>query len=137
MSNALIRAAFEQRLATWAAARSPALQIAYQNVAFTAPNAAYLRAYLLPAETGSRDLLGTHRQYGGVFQVSIVTPHGAGPGAAEAIVSELNTLFPVNLRITSGAITVTVTRPASAGSGLTEPGLYIVPVDIRYRSDVI
>lgn len=136
MSQKLIRAALEQRLATWAAAHSPALQVAYQNKPFTPPNALHLRAYLLPATTESRDMTGSHRGYIGVFQVSIVAPDGTGPAAAETIVGELETLFPVNTQMTSGALTVTTTSPVSAGPGMNEPGLYVVPVSLRYRCDV-
>jgi hypothetical protein len=137
MSQTLIRTAYESRLATWAAAHSPVLQVAWQNAAFTPPAATHLRCFLLPAATGSDDLKGDHRQYLGVFQVSIVVPDGAGPAAPETILGELNTLFPMNLRLTSGAITVSQTSPVSAGPGQNEPGLYVVPVSFRYRSDVI
>lgn len=137
MSQKLIRAAYESRLNTWAAAHSPVLQVSWQNRAFTPPAATHLRAFLIPATTGSADMKGDHRQYLGVFQVSIVTPDGAGAGATETLISELETLFPANLRLTSGAITVTQTSPVSAGPGQNEPGLYVVPVSFRYRSDVI
>lgn len=137
MTQKLIRTALESRLATWAAAHSPVLQVAWQNAAFTPPAATHLRAFLIPADTGSDDLKGDHRQYLGIFQVSIVVPDGAGPGEADTIISELDTLFPVNLRLTSGAITVLVTSPVSAGPGQNEPGLYVVPVSFAYRSDVI
>lgn len=137
MSQKLIRAALESRLATWAAAHSPVLQVAWQNAPFTPPTSTYLRAHLLPADTDSRDLKGDHRQYLGVFQVSICAPAGTGPAAVETIVAELETLFPVNLRLTSGAITVTTTSPVSAGPGMNEPGLYVVPTSFRYRSDAV
>lgn len=50
MSNKLCRQAIETRLATWAAARVPALPIAFENAPFTpVTGATYLRAFLLPA----------------------------------------------------------------------------------------
>lgn len=137
MSQKLIRSALESRLATWAAAHSPVLQVAWQNAPFTPPTSTYLRAHLLPADTDSRDLKGDHRQYLGVFQVSICAPAGTGPAAVETIVAELETLFPVNLRLTSGAITVTVTKPLSASAGANERGLNVVNTHFRYQSDVI
>lgn len=50
MSHKIIRSLLEARLKAWAAARTPALRIAYQNVAFTpSNNEIYLRAFLIPA----------------------------------------------------------------------------------------
>lgn len=138
MSTEACRAILESRLATWAAARAPALRVAYQNAPFT-PNAGetYLRSYLLPAQTTAEDLAGALRTYRGVFQVSVVRPPNGGSGPALSIAAELNNLFPVNGRYTSGAVTVQVITPASAGPGQQEDNTYVVPVSFEYRADVI
>lgn len=134
MSQKLIRAALESRLATWAAARVPALPIAYENTT-GAPALPCLRTHLLPARTTSDTLEGTHRAYRGVFQVAIVVPIGAGPALAETIAGELADLFPVNLRLPNGAITVQVTGPASAAPALQHESDFTVPVSLPYRTD--
>lgn len=138
MSTEACRAILEARLANWAAARVPSLRIAYQNVPFT-PNAGetYLRSYLLPAQTTAEDLAGALRTYRGVYQVSIVRPPNGGSGPALNIAAELNNLFPVNGRYTSGAVTVQVITPASAAPGQQEDNAYVVPVSFEYRADVI
>lgn len=138
MSTKLCRQAIESRLAAWAAARSPALRIAWQNVSFTPTSGeTYLRAALLPADTSSVDLKGDHRGYRGIYQVDIATPISTGPGAAEAIAAELDALFPVNLRVTVSGLAVQVIAPASAGpAGQNETHL-ITPVSIPYRADAI
>jgi len=138
MSTEAVRAILETRLSTWAAARVPALRVAYENAPFT-PNQGetYLRAYLLPAQTLSEDLQGSHRGYVGVFQVSIVRPIGTGRGPALSIAAELNQQFPVNGRYTSGSVTVQVISPASAGPGIQEPESFAVPVSFEYRADTI
>lgn len=138
MSTEACRAILEGRLATWAAARSTPLRVAYQNVPFT-PQAGetYLRSYLLPADTTAEDLAGALRTYRGVYQISIVRPINGGSGPALSIAAELNTLFPVNGRYTSGAVTVQVIIPASAGPGQQEDTAYVVPVSLQYRADVI
>ena len=136
MSNSIIRSALEGRLKTWADAQSPPIPIEYQNVAFTPPSQArYLRAFLLPAETRSNDTPGETKTYAGLLQVSICVPTGTGPGAAEQLVTELETLFPVSLRIVVGGLVINITRPASAGSSMPETGLYVTPVSIQYRAD--
>lgn len=73
----------------------------------------------------------------GVFQVSVVRPINTGPGLALDIAAELNTLFPVNGRYTSGSLTVQVTSPASAAPAQQDASSYIVPVSFGYRADTI
>ncbi len=137
MSQDRIRYLLETRLANWAAARSPALSIAWQNHPFTPPDGMYLRAFLLPATTGSDDLQGSHRRYIGVYQVSIVAPPGSGSGAAESVANEIAALFPVNLAlsIVSPAFRVSVLTPCSIATAIQESDRYVVPVSFRYRSD--
>lgn len=136
MSQTLVRDAFEQRLASWAAAQSPAIPVAYQGVEFKPPATGhYLRAFLLPNNTNSNTLDQLHRQYRGFFQVSIVMPSGSGMGAAEALVSALDALFPPSEPITSGAIKVTVTSPMSAAAAIDENGRDVIPVSCAYQAD--
>jgi uncharacterized protein DUF4128 len=136
VSNKRIRALYEGRLATWAAAHSPALSIAYQNKPFTpVTGTAYLKAILLPADTSSEDLAGTLRTYRGVFQVSVVAPINTGPGAAESIADELVALFVHNARLTATGFTVQQITPATQAAALQDASSYIVPVSFEYRAD--
>lgn len=136
MSHKIIRSLLEGRLKTWAAARSPVLRIAYQNVAFT-PTASeiYLRAFLLPAGTNSNDLAGAHRLYTGVFQVTIVTPVGGGTGAAEGLADELAALFPLNDQLTKTGFSVLVMTPVEPGPEQQEDTALALPVSFTYRAD--
>ena len=138
MSTKAIRAALEGRLSTWAAARSPVLRVAYENVLFDpASGETYLAAFLLPAPTRSQDLAGAHRGYRGVFQVNVVSPINVGSGAADGIAAELDALFPVDGRYTSGGVTVQIIGAASVGPAMPDPESYSVPVSITYRADTI
>ncbi|MBD9476499.1 DUF4128 domain-containing protein [Achromobacter sp. ACM01] len=133
MSQDLIRAAFEKRLNDWAKARTPALAVAWQNTKFTPPAAGvYLRAYVMPAATISRDAAGDHRQYRGLFQVNVVMPIGAGSRAAEQLATELDALFPVNLLMPSGSFTVRVRTPMSMGQPTTGDADHTVPISLGY-----
>jgi Bacteriophage related domain of unknown function len=135
MSNVTIRTAFESRLATWAAAQTPALPIAYENRAFTPPaNNRYLRAYLIPAPTVNEFLEGTHRSYEGVFQVSIVQPLTAGTASAATIALALDTLYQVSFL--EGAMRVFITSPMSIAPAIIEPNNYVLPVSCFYRVDL-
>lgn len=137
MSDALIRAAFESRLATWAAAQTPAIPVAFENVAFTPPAGRYLRAFILPATTISLTLDRLHRQRKGVFQVSIVMPIGTGPGAAQTIAAALDTLFPLTTPMVQGSQRIHLITPMSAGPAIQESDRYTVPVSAQYQADTI
>lgn len=137
MSQARIRAAFEARLAQWAAARVPALPVVWQNVNATLPTVDHLRAYLLPAETGSRDLAGQNRSYRGVFQVTVFIKAGVGSSRAEGIARELDDLFPVALRMLSAGLAVQVMTPMASRPAIVETDWYSVPVDCRYGAEEV
>lgn len=136
MSNKTIRNLFENRLKAWAAARIPAIRVAYQDAPFT-PNSGetYLECFQLPATTDSQDLAGEHKLYQGVWQVTIVKPAGTGLVAAGGIEDELAALFPNNLELTSGAFSVFVRSPMSAAPALVGTPYTRVPVSCQYRAD--
>lgn len=136
MSQKKCRQAYEGRLATWAAARSPALRIQYENVPFTpVTGETYLKAYLLPATTTSEDLAGDLTTYRGVFQVSVVAPINTGPGIAEGIADEIAAQFYTNLQLTLTGFMVQQITPCSIAPALQDESQYIVPVSFEYRAD--
>lgn len=134
MSQKIIRSLYEARLATWAAARVPALTVAYENTPFTQPVGAFLRAFVLPADTIAEDIAGVLRTYRGVFQVSVAAPINSGSGAALGIADELAALFVLNARLTS-TITVQQITPTTIAPALQDATHYTVPVSFQYRAD--
>ena len=136
MSHKIVRSLFEARLAVWAKLQKPVLRIAYQNVAFKpADDETYLRAFSIPARTGSDDLAGEHRVYTGLFQITIVTPAGIGSGAGEGLVEGLAALFTLNDRLSRGDFTVLVMTPVEPGPEQQEDTGYALPVSFQYRAD--
>lgn len=135
MSQKIIRAALESRLSTWAAARVPALPVAFEDVPFTPSGGTYLQAYLLPATTDSADLEGVMRSYVGLFQVNIVTKAGIGRGTAEGIAEEIAALFTNNLLITKSGVNVYVRSPCSSPAPIIDDATSVLPVSFRYRAD--
>ncbi len=135
MSTSRIQRLFESRLATWAAARVPALAIAYENVDFTPPAGAYLACFTLPAETLSDDLAGAHRGYQGIFQINVCVPLQVGKAPASAIADQLAALFPLNLKLTAGGFDVFVRTPLIERAGQPDETHYTLPVDFVYRTD--
>lgn len=136
MSHRTIRQIYEARLTAWAAARSPALRIAYQGVEFTpASGETYLAAFTLPAGTTSESLGGDHKAFIGLFQISVVTPSGNGSGKAEGIVDELAALFPLFDRYSKADITVVTMTPVEQGPGIPDGNNYTVAASFEYRAD--
>lgn len=136
MSHKICRSLFQARLAAWAAARTPALRVAYENVAFSPnPDELYLKAYNLPAGTDSETLTADHKRYTGLFQVTIVGPSAKGSGAVEGVVDELAALFPLYLRLTGNGLTALVLTPVDQGPGIPNDNTYSVAASFQYRAD--
>ncbi|MES2973363.1 MAG: phage tail terminator-like protein [Pseudomonadota bacterium] len=133
MSRALIRRAFEDRLNTWAAGRAPALPVAWENAAFDPePVDMYLMGFLLPGDTTSADLARKNRRFVGLYQVTVVAPLNAGPGAVDAVVAELSELFDPAVPMSISGLQVWISDPLSDGPAIPEPSRYSVPCSIPY-----
>ena len=135
MSNKIIRAALEAKLNTWAKAQTPPIPIAWQNATFTPPTQArYLRAFLLSAETQDLAVSCDIHVYIGIFQVSACFPEGKGSTDADAVVDSLIAEFPQGLVIPKLGMNVMILKTPYAAPAMNEPGLFVVPVSIRYRA---
>ncbi|MFJ2362462.1 phage tail terminator-like protein [Pseudomonas sp. NPDC087697] len=136
MSHTIIRQLFERRLSDWATARKPPLRIDSEGVVFEPEDdETYVKAFAIPASTGSNTLGGDHRVYTGVFQVSIVTPSGSGPGMAEDLVDEIAELYPLYLRLNRGDFEVIVLTPVEPSPGIPDNTTYTVAASFQYRAD--
>lgn len=130
MSDALIRKAFESRLKTWADAQTPAIPIAWPNVAFTPPAGRYLRAFTLPAETQYLSTDNVCKTWKGIYQVSFCMPIGTGAGAVESLLPSLTAAFTSNF--VQDGLRIFLLRPFSARPGIEEPDRWVVPVDAAF-----
>lgn len=133
--KAVIRAAFEKTLADWAAAQTPAIPVAYENVAFKPPaTGPYLRCFLLPADTVDNTLSGQLSEYRGLFQVNVVCPAGMGPVGAEVLTAAIASLFPAKSRLNYAGKTVTIATPMRERPALQDVAAYTIPMDCRYAA---
>lgn len=137
MSQTLVRAALETALNTWAAAQSPAIPVAWENATFTPPTTRYIRANILPADVQSLDLLGKHRGYRGVFQVTLCMPKGVGMAATETLVNALDVLFARASYFTAGGVRTQIVTPMSASTPLTDGSMLLTPVSCQYLAHVV
>lgn len=131
MTQPLIRQALETALQTFAAANS--LPVAWENVELNPkPSTAYLRVFLLPAQTTSDDLERKHRGYRGIFQVSVCVPNGNGPGPGEVIAAGLEAAFPPSTPLAAGAVRVNLTGPMSAAPAIADADERVIPCSVGY-----
>lgn len=134
MTQAVIRASIESRLAAWAGAEG--IPVAWQNVDYSRLSGLHLRAFLLPAPTMSTTLSGGDWRYVGLYQISIFAPPAVGPARAEQIVAGLEALFPAGLRMVRAGVEAIITEPLAPSPAMQETEWYVVPCRFRYRADV-
>ena len=129
--SVVLRAAFEQRLSSWASAQSPPIPIAYENVSFVKPTSGmYLECFLMPNVTMSRDVAASKERQLGMFQVNCWGPQGVGMGVLTTLAENVKSLFPVVPKIGLASIE----QPPHVGSSLNDQdGWKIIPVTIKYR----
>lgn len=133
MSNSIIRASFETKLAMWADAQTPKIPIAFQNQSFKKPDSSpFLEAYLLPNDTLNKEVSGQRKTYIGIFQVNCWAKSGKGMNQVESLAQGIADLFPVLPK--TGAVSIEQT-PAQEKAILDDSGWVIVPVTIKYRME--
>jgi hypothetical protein len=137
LSDAIIQAAIEGRLKTWAAAQTPPISINYPNTGFKpAPQQKHLRGALLPADPLNPSVGGQYKHYHGIYQVDVCIPDGTGTGDATALTGALQVLFKCPTTIVKDGINVNILHtPATAPGASNGAGFYVVPVSIRYDAD--
>lgn len=137
MSDAIIQAAIEGRLKTWAAAQAPPIPIAFPNAGFKpVTGQRYLRGTLMPAIPINPSGGGGYKHFHGIYQVDVHVPEGGGTGDATALTGALQVLFRCPTTITKNGLNVNILHtPATGPGGLNGAGFYMVPVSIRYDAD--
>lgn len=115
---------------------NPAHPVAWPNVAFTPPaGKRYLRVSHLPNVTDRLYIgSGDPHQHQGILQVMVCAPLNSGEAGARETAGLVANHFPADMRLTSGAVTVRITkRPNIAAALITDTEIQI-PVSISYRA---
>lgn len=129
MSDVLIQAALEARLATL----SPALSTAYENGTFTpTPGTAYQRVNFLPNTPDDPTMGRKLTQFRGLFQVTVCYPLGAGRGAAQAKAEAIRSHFAPCQTLTSGAVNVQINDTTRIAAGYPDGDRYCIPVTVPW-----
>lgn len=134
MSNSIIRAALESRLATWANAQVPKVTVAFEGVASQKPSdgSLYLEAFLMPNPTMNKTVDAKRNTYTGLFQINCWAPSGKGMGQVEALSQSIAALYPRLPKTGS----VSVEKPPAVSKSISDDsGWLIVPVTVEYRME--
>lgn len=113
---------------------SPALPIAWPNLAFTRPATGFLRVTHVPNINrrlfiGSRD---PHQRLG-LLQVDVFTPLNKGASTATEIAGKVAEHFACDLKMISGGVTARVTKAPDVAQAVTDDTHWLVPVTVQYE----
>lgn len=136
MSSTLVRAILEQTLKNMDAVFDN--QTAWENYAFSpVQNVPYQQVNLLLAQPDNpeQSANGFYREQG-IFQITLNYPLQAGPADAQARAELLRSTFKRGTSFTSGAVTVTIDRTPEISPGRIDGDRWMVPVKIRFYSNV-
>lgn len=119
---------------------SPAIPIAWPNVAFAPPvdsqgkPSPFLRANDIPAPTLGLSLSSTGtNDYVGLFQVDVMWPQGGGVSAAKEVAAAIIAHMKRGTQMDRQSVRVEVTR-ASLGPVISDDPRIMIPVTITYRA---
>lgn len=127
-----IEAALFSRVASMAL--SPAMPIAWPNVSYSPPTTGYIRVTHVP-NIARRLFLGStdpHQRLG-LLQVDAFTPLNKGASAATEIAGKVAEHFPADLKMTSGTVTVRVTKAPDVSQAIADDAFWFVPVTVSYE----
>jgi hypothetical protein len=131
MTDSIIRAAFEKRLADMV----PDLSTAYENKTFTpVAGTPYQRVNLLPGDPDNSPHAIYFEQ--GIFQITLCYPLNTGPGAAEARVGAIKTWFALGTTMLESGVTTRVTSTPRRGPAYDEGDRYCIPVSVSYQAQI-
>jgi len=133
MSIVSVRAALETKLA----AITPALATAYENAPYTpVAGTPYQAAYLLTATPENPTMGDGYYREQGIFQISLFYPLQAGSGTAAARAILIQAAFKRGTSMTSGSVTVKITRTPEISQGRVDGDRWHVPVKIVWHANI-
>jgi hypothetical protein len=113
---------------------SPALPVAWPNVAFTKPVGGYLRVTHVP-NIARRLFIGStdpHQRLG-LLQVDVFAPLNKGASTATEIAGKVAEHFPCDFRMISDGVTARVTKAPDVAQAMADDTHWMVPVMVRYE----
>lgn len=131
MTQTALRKEIEDKVAAWAASKSPAIPVAYENVTFVKPTTTFVELYIIPATTVNPTVNAKRATLYGMIQFNIYCKSGEGSKKSELLAQELIELFPVIPKVG----TVSIEQTGSIMNPLYDSQWRVLPVRIRYRQE--
>jgi len=131
MTQRTLRKEIEDKVAAWAASKSPAIPVAYENVTFVKPSTTFIELYIIPATTVNPTVNAKRSTNYGMIQFNIYCKSGEGTKKSEDLAQELINLFPVVPKVG----TVSIEQTGSIMNPLYDSQWRVLPVRIRYRQE--
>lgn len=129
-----IRTELEGRLAAFAAAQSPPLQVAWEGMPFVKPTTPWLECFLASAGTICPTVDGTRTRERGTLSINVWVPNGQGAGKSDSIAQALMKAFPVVPK--QG--TVSIEQPGNTSRIILDVSGWIMqPISFQYRCDSV
>lgn len=136
MSHALARSAIERKLLDWAKTKSPVLPSFFSTQKGDLTKPIFIRGNLLPASARTECLQGDEITYLGLYQVTISCDPSQSISVAESIISEIQSVFPVDSDLGDPLFNGSITDAVEQGPTIVDNSRYNVPVTIPYRGVV-
>lgn len=136
MSHAKARISIETKILQWANSRTPPIPAFFgvQKAETTKP--IYIHGHLLPASARTECLQGDEIAYLGLYQVNITCYPDQPLATAESVVSEMQSLFPVDSDIGTIDFNGSISDAIDQGPTVVDDSRYTIPVTIPYRGVV-
>ncbi len=133
MSIVLVRVCLETRLN----AMTPALATSWENLPYTpVAGTPYQAAYVMPATPDNVTMGDGYYREQGIFQISLFYPINAGAGVAAARAQLIRTQFKRGTSMTSGSVTVRISRTPEIGQGRVDGDRWHLPVKIQWFAGI-
>ena len=71
MTQRTLRKEIEDKVAAWAASKSPTIKVAYENVTFVKPDTTFVELYIIPATTVNPTVNAKRSTLYGMIQFNI------------------------------------------------------------------
>lgn len=114
---------------------SPALPVAWPNLAYDPPTTGYLRVTHVPNVARRIFLNGSDpHQRLGLLQLDVFQPLNKSAATATELAGKVAEYFPCDLKMVSGAVTVRIAKAPDVAQAIADDAFWFVPVTCQYES---
>lgn len=130
-----IRQEVESTVASFAAAQSPVIPVAYEGKSFNKPtNSPYLQVVFLDNSVTNATVDAERQRVYGSFQIMVAVPDNNGMKQLDTLTGQIAALFKVYDKAKYS--TFSVERPANVSPAMTDAAFRVAAVRVQYRQEL-